>query len=117
MSYLDPMQPRKNPLSYLVTTPCFITAGFITAGFLLHVLSLHILSIHVLPFHIAQNPKRRKIKKNKKSVKNKWLLNRLNCEPTSQRGIRRCMHRRAPNLQDVMGALNTTIVIPCGKVS
>ena len=37
--------------------------------------------------NIAPNPKRRNIKKYKKSVKNKWLCNRLNCEPTSQRGI------------------------------
>ena len=45
--------------------------------------------------NIAPNTKRRNIKKCKKSVKNKWLCNRFNCEPTSQRWMRRCMHRRA----------------------
>ena len=45
--------------------------------------------------NIAPNPKRRNIKKYKKCVKNKRLCNRLNGEPTSQRGMRRCMHRRA----------------------
>ena len=82
-------------------TPCFIIPCFITP--------LHVLPLHAIPYFIvcpkvltgislgrpcntewhnmAPNPKRRNIKKNKKSVKNKWPFNRLNCEPTSQRGV------------------------------
>ena len=68
MSYLAPIKPRKNPLSYLVIspcfniplfitscsfTPCFITPCFITPFFITARLSLHVLSLHSTPSFIV----------------------------------------------------------------